>query len=133
MTIGHRDFVVSAEDMLKTNTETGYRNAASRAYYGAFHACQMLRERLGIPIYANIDGGMHEKLIGSLESCGQYHRDTNKQVKRLGVLLRIVRTHRTSADYQLEKEFTEVTAQNALTQTKKIVDGAEQLMQENAA
>jgi len=115
------EFLKTAEALLEKESvaEVECRNAASRAYYSAYHSCLDLSKRYPTTNDNRVkkDVGMHEKLIQTL--CE--HQDV--QVKSAGYSLRQVKTRRVKADYKLAQDFT-------LQDAKFAVDSVQKLLQE---
>ena len=113
------EFLKSAEVLLEKESvaEVECRNAASRAYYSAYHSCLVLSN--GYPSTNDVkkEGGMHQQLIDKL--CN--HQD--EQVKTVGYSLKQVKTRRVMADYKLTQDFT-------LQDAKFAVDSVQKLLQE---
>ena len=82
------DFLTTAQESIGKR-EVDYRNAASRAYYSAFHLCKGLVESFPI-------GASHEKVILALRE----HPD--KRMKSLGNSLQQIKEIRVHADYKLD-------------------------------
>ncbi len=59
-----KEFLTSAQKLIEANSEVDYRNAASRAYYCAFHLCRILLEKL--PQSQDNIGTSHQKIIEKL-------------------------------------------------------------------
>lgn len=108
-----KDFFTLAQELAQGNREIDYRSAASRAYYGAFHACRTLLENL--PDLQGYVGTSHQKVIDELLS------HSNKRLKSLGNQLKTTRDSRQKADYQLNVIFSRHEANRVLYQVKKIL------------
>ncbi|MBF0453272.1 MAG: hypothetical protein HQL72_00470 [Magnetococcales bacterium] len=135
MSITPQDFIRSAEKLLEEDLEINYRNAGSRAYQGAHHACRQLRERLNLGPLINVPEreGCHKKLIRSLQQTPlplqkgpAWHRAIN--IRQLGHLLSSVRDLRHGADYGLEQPFTRQKAQQLVLSSQIIVNQVNQLL-----
>jgi len=113
------EFLKSAEALLEKElvAEVDYRNAASRAYYSAYHSCLVLSNSYPSTNDVKKEGGMHQQLIDKL--CN--HQD--EQVKTVGYSLKQVKTRRVMADYKLTQDFT-------LQDAKFAVDSVQKLLQE---
>ncbi|MEZ5671565.1 MAG: hypothetical protein R3E08_03955 [Thiotrichaceae bacterium] len=81
--------------------EVECRNAASRAYYCAFHSCKKLLE--AHPPKEPQRGTEHQKIIDELRK----HQD--KRFKKLGNMLADSKDQRVRADYGLHETFQYVT------------------------
>jgi uncharacterized protein (UPF0332 family) len=113
------EFLAAAEELLKKTAtrEVDYRNAASRAYYGAFHTCKQLLEHY--PPSESQRGTEHEKTIAELVN----HQD--KRFKTLGNMLKTSKDQRHRADYKLAEKF-------ALQDAKRVILSVKKLLQESA-
>ncbi|TVO79049.1 HEPN domain-containing protein [Sedimenticola selenatireducens] len=127
------DFLSFAQDQLTNDLEISQRNAASRAYYAAFHAAKAVSNNL--PQYQDVNGGCHTHLIDTLENhmVKSISRDRDMAIKSLGYILRQCRTLRTKADYHISLEFTKKEAELAIAQAKKIIEKAIPLTKEKVA
>ena len=96
--------------------EVDRRNAASRAYYAAWHQCLPIGRSVGLS--AQPGQGMHQQLIGTLTG----HR--NPTLKSLGYMLKQCRDLRVEADYEIETDFPPEDARTALEQCEKILNKA---------
>ncbi len=108
------DFLDSADTRLKQlnqTTEVDYRNAASRAYYAAYHACKNIAEQKKINLSA---GATHEKLILGLKN------SRNKDLQRLGNILQNMRDSRHKADYKINDTFSYQEAKKILGMAIKL-------------
>jgi len=115
-----RDFLTSAEELMQGNREIDYRNAASRAYYFAFHFCQ---ESLGnLPHLQGNIGTTHQRFIADLLSY------PDKKVQSLGNQLKHIKKVRYKADYKLNKKFYRHEASRLLSSAKKISTEVENLV-----
>lgn len=104
------DFVTAAETLSAGATEIDWRNAVSRAYYGAFHHASLHVDRCkAIPHHAE-RGGSHEAAIRRFELNG----DTAG--KSIAYVLTDMKTKRKTADYRIESG---VSAAEAVTQVAK--------------
>jgi uncharacterized protein (UPF0332 family) len=94
------EFIKSANTLVKGSNEVDYRNAISRAYYGAFHACSDLASQ------NNLDsiGSCHERLVSALKSHPKFVSIANK--------LHDAKGKRTIADYNLSRKMTQSEAKN---------------------
>lgn len=116
-----RQFLTSAQIFMQGGREIDYRNAASRAYYCAFHLCKNLVET--IPISTDNIGTSHQRIIDAL---AQSH---DKRLKSLANKLKVVRELRHKADYKLDIKFSRYEASRALSHTQKITSEVENLLQ----
>ena len=79
-------------------SEVDLRNAASRAYYAAYHHCRLLGQSLRSPA-PPLQGGVHRTLIATLTEA------RSSKLKSLGYMLEQCRRLRVSADYDIGSEF----------------------------
>jgi uncharacterized protein (UPF0332 family) len=107
-----QEFLTSAQKLIQGNQEIDYQNAASRAYYCAFHLCRMLLEEL--PYSQGSIGASHEKVISELLSY------PDKKLNQLGRKLEQAKRLRQKADYQLNVTFSRYEASRLLFQAQKI-------------
>ncbi|OYQ80819.1 hypothetical protein B9T11_04885 [Wohlfahrtiimonas chitiniclastica] len=100
-------FIASADELLKKEnaTEVDFRNAISRAYYGAFHK-----------IFLTIEGAPegHAELIHFLKA------SKDKNVKSLAILLGQLRAARVTSDYYLDVQIFDVSAKNNISTAKNV-------------
>jgi len=96
------------------NKEINYQNAASRAYYGAFHSCKKLLQ--DFPPTESQRGAEHEKIIAELL------KHQNKQFKILGNMLKMSKDQRVRADYKLAEKFSVQDAKRVILSTKKLLE-----------
>ncbi len=101
--VDYQDFLKSAEQLLQTGDEIGYRNAVSRAYYALYHRC--------IPLFNEINDrptdDHHAQIVRTLRQQSQYESIANRLNK--------LRKRRNTADYELHKTFSRYDASSALT------------------
>ena len=111
------EFLQAATELLAKQPikEVDCRNAASRAYYCAFHTCKQLLKQY--PSTESQYGTEHQKIINELKQ----HQD--KRFKSLGNMLERSRDQRVRADYKLEEKFTYRDA-------KIVIGAANKLLQE---
>ncbi|EDN67866.1 bacteriophage protein [Beggiatoa sp. PS] len=116
-----REFLTSAQQQIQENSEVGYRNAASRSYYCAFHLCRMLLEKL--PQSQDNIGTSHQKIIDAL------FLSSDKRLKSLGNQLKMARQLRHKADYKVDTKFTRYEASRVLSYVQKIVLEVDNILQ----
>ncbi|WP_394561812.1 hypothetical protein [Aquipseudomonas alcaligenes] len=96
-------FIASAQNILKipSAAEPEFRNAVSRAYYGAYHYAKEYSEQaLSIDI-DNFAGPTHKKLSEALTNYTCSDKDKQRIIQRAGVRLAIFHALRIRADYGL--------------------------------
>ncbi|MBF0448593.1 MAG: hypothetical protein HQL67_10355 [Magnetococcales bacterium] len=137
MRISPLDFIRSAEKMLEIDLEINDRNAASRAYQGAYHACKQLKNALDLkplttaPEQEESPKNLARSLIQiPLPRCKNQHWDRTIQIRQLGHLLSNARDMRHSADHDLDLAFSRKKALQLILSCHQIVLRAEELLQE---
>ncbi len=130
------EFLISAENIMAEpaiKKEIDARNAASRAYYTAYHVCNEFGNNL--LSYRDVPGGVHARLIDTLESYRDKSVPPERQraVKALGYQLRQIRSLRISADYLLSDDFPDEHGLTTIKLTKRIQDKVESLSKSDAA
>lgn len=96
------EFAVSAHQNAN-GQEFNYRNAASRAYYAAFHCCY--KERSRCPNLNDKDiYGSHDKLYARYEALPA--SPTSNLLKGMAYLAKMMKPIRHSADYHLADQFS---------------------------
>ena len=120
MAVTPRELLEAAGALEERGSEIDLRNAASRAYYAAYHQCRRLAQNLRLRP-APGSGGVHRTVIDSLTDSG------DRKLKSLGYRLEQCRKLRVVADYEIEVEFPPGDARTALAQCRKILDGAESI------
>ena len=118
MAITPRELLEAAGTLGQRGSEVDLRNAASRAYYAAYHQCRQLARDLRLRP-APGSGGVHQRVIGTLTG------SQDMKLKRLGYMLEQCRKLRVAADYDIKAEFPLGHARTALAQCRKILSGAE--------
>jgi uncharacterized protein (UPF0332 family) len=119
MGISCGEFLSSALTLLGGTNEVDYRNAASRGYYAAYHACIPVAKYL--PDYADVSGGSHKRLIERL--CAS----NNMKHKTLGYSLQQIKALRGLADYEINDDFPEKYAKTVITTADRIIKDAAQI------
>jgi uncharacterized protein (UPF0332 family) len=116
------DFLESAkQSLISDSKEVNYRNAASRAYYSAFHFCRSLMEKY--PEWQKNITTEHAELISNLKKAPR------QEFKTLGNQLHQLKRLRSHADYELNKKFTDRYAKQAILQSEKILEEISKLDQ----
>jgi uncharacterized protein (UPF0332 family) len=112
MPITPADFLNSSERLVKQATEVDFRNAASRAYYAAYHKSLILGDSIPEPegdIY-----GVHARLIR------KFLDHPEKTFREVGQQLKNGRSQRTRADYELKDKFKLSQAQMAIDHSRRV-------------
>lgn len=133
MTTSHVDFIEFAINCDLESSEFTRRNAASRAYYGAFNGCTTLCDTYNVPKFADTNGGAHEQLIDALINCVVPDSEFQKSAKSLGVQLQQIKKIRRHADYKLDEPFDSKDADFTLHYSKRIVERVNELLKDAAA
>jgi uncharacterized protein (UPF0332 family) len=115
------DFIQSANLLIKGPKEIDYRNAISRAYYGAFHACCNLAEKNQLVSL----GGSHEKLVDALK--------LEPKFKTIGNQLHDAKIKRRIADYHLNRKITQSEAKNIVRKCVMIQGEVHSLLEPKAS
>lgn len=96
---------------LPEDTEIQIRNAVSRAYYAAYHACLEVYKMDG-----SADGGVHAKLISGLT------KSTDANDRKIGFILQQLKGFRTVADYHLSATVSVQDKETSIKQTEKLLE-----------
>ena len=118
MAVTPRELLEAADALGQRGSEADLRNAASRAYYAAYHQCRWLAQDLRLRP-APGSGGVHRRVIDTLTG------SQDRKLKSLGYMLEQCRKLRVAADYDIDEEFPPGHARTALVQCRKILNGAE--------
>lgn len=106
----------AAKALAGGEAEVDQRNAASRAYYAAFHRCLPIARRLGLPARPE---RVHRDLIDTQKTA----RDN--RLKSIAYMLDQCRKIRVDADYEINAPFTQGETQTALSQCQRIINQAD--------
>ena len=118
MAVTPRELLEAAAALGRRESEVDLRNAASRAYYAAYHQCRRLARDLRLRPTPG-SGGVHRRVIDTLTT------SQDRKLRRLGYMLEQCRKLRVVADYDIEAEFPSDHARTALAQCRRILNGAE--------
>lgn len=115
------NFASSALANAKTqNNEFDYRNSASRAYYAAYHCCNLLRSKC--PNLSDDDiKGSHDKLLDRFASLP--NDNEGSALKKLAYVTKMMKTVRHKADYVLDHEFSTEDSEQQIRDAKRVLDG----------
>lgn len=102
-------------------TEAARRAAISRLYYSAHHACNEFHSKLPSPGSVGNAAGSHEQLIAMLDNPTIPRGDAFWASKGLSKSLRLVLSHRVSADYITDENVTAEMVKESLTQSEVIL------------
>ena len=119
MSVSGDDFIAIADRILVSeDSEIGWRVAAGRAYYGAFHFCADI-------VYTHpdtkVDGskGSHERVYRAVADLGPKALGS-KDLKQLIYMTKNLRDIRTIADYDLSTPFLKESAVQVIKGAKNI-------------
>ncbi len=119
--VNYQDFIKSAEQLLETGDEMGYRNAVSRAYYALYHRC--------LPLFNEISDrpadDHHAQVVRTLRQQPQYQSIANR--------LNNLRKRRNTADYELHKTLSRYDAIMAVKMAQNAIEELDQLEQVKGA
>lgn len=118
MPIRPGDWLIHARQVVSFKTETAYRDAVGRSYYGTYHRCAPLADDLPS---AGERGGVHEQLVSRLIE------SNNRKLKSIGYMMRQLHQMRVDADYRLDLTVTERHAQEALKQAERLFERASEI------
>lgn len=120
MSISPANFLNAAERLLAGEDEVDHRNAASRAYYGMYHACQQWCDSLdGFAISGTGRGGVHFRFI---QAMADYRGPEADKVKSIGNMLKHIKNLRVKADYKLHESFSAAYAAIACNTSRKAME-----------
>ena len=117
MAVTPNDLLEAARDLATGNREVDFRNAASRAYYAAYHRCKPIAKRFGLRSSAR---GVHSDVIDALNVV------TKPAPKQLARLLRKSRTLRSKADYRTDQDLQRSEVETSIRHAEKIYAIADQ-------
>lgn len=115
MSIKGRDFLLAAAKSLETNHESGYRSAASRAYYGFYHeVCGVLK---------NCPPTTHDGVVKYLSEGTSRNAEPYEKFDmiQLGAVLGQQKKKRKKADYELNDEFSQSEAESSISAVQKML------------
>lgn len=120
------DFYQFAKGILQAaggSSEFEWRNAASRAYYAAFHCCKAVAGRFPLPP-PSVQGGVHQILYAQLEAIpiGNGHPPENTKIKKMAYIAKFMKSTRVAADYAIDEGFDLDVAKQQLCDAKKVID-----------
>ena len=107
MSVEPSDFLDASKRIIENNIEICFRNAASRAYYAAFHSCKTIAPE------TPYGGATHQKVIDDLIE--------DPAFRALGYMLKQCKAIRTRADYKLDDDFLKRDADLCISQSEKIM------------
>jgi hypothetical protein len=113
MSVSHSDFADFAAKLAEANTEIEWRNSASRSYYGSYHRALQSAELC--PDNSHLRMGTHERLAD------RFFQHADKAGKAICYILKTMKRHRTTADYELSDHFAQSTAKAQAAQYSALV------------
>lgn len=119
MSVTYREFLASAEVLRGGPAEIDFRNAASRAYYSAYHACKSVAEHC--PKVTDPGTGSHEALILRFKRyprTGPGHEFANK----IWYLMDQAKGLRRRADYEISRPFLKGVTETQICNVKRILE-----------
>lgn len=118
MAVSPKQLLEAAQELAQGNCEVDFRNAASRAYYAAYHRCRPIAQRNGLRTSRR---GVHSDAIDALRT------STKPALKHPAQMLARVRGLRAKADYNIDEEFRSSEAQTSTRQAQKVFAVADQV------
>ncbi|MBF0369198.1 MAG: hypothetical protein HQL52_07045 [Magnetococcales bacterium] len=133
MGITPEEFLESGRILLQKKEEVDHRNATSRAYYGAFHACRNLARRLGLDIRGSGGMGSHRALVNALFGFTVANNSAIEpkqinQIRNAGKQLSPLISKRHEADYDLDREHLLNEARHVVSSSSKIMAQVEKIL-----
>lgn len=118
MAVAPSDMLDAAAEMAAGSREVDWRNAASRAYYAAYHRCKVLAQDERIEVDANRSA--HEALVRALGA-----RDNSRPMRVISDVLDKCRMKRRDADYEIGKQFLKQAALTSVEDCREIIARAD--------
>jgi uncharacterized protein (UPF0332 family) len=115
----HPDWIAFSKTLVGSSEITN-RSAASRAYYGAFHACKPLADRLPDPPNPK---GTHDRAIRAMMEfpISPGNRSTGMAIRKVGIILNQCKSLRTIADYHIGVTFSQIEANETILLAEKTI------------
>lgn len=113
------DFLKFAKSVAASSQEIDLRNAASRAYYAAFHCCNLCRQ-WGQNAADAAAKGSHDRLYARLKNV-QGNDEISKLLKGMAFLALEMKEVRVAADYALDMDFDIHTTKQQLKDAEKVL------------
>jgi hypothetical protein len=105
MSVTAADFHEFAVRIAEAGKEIDFRNAISRTYYAAFHAC--------LPRFASGSDGVDPRIGHAAFTGWLQNHAASTPIRRLGVHLNLLRQQRNAADYTLRRDFKRFDVETA--------------------
>lgn len=121
MAVQPLDFFQFAEKVVRDpqRTEFDLRNAASRAYYAAFHCCQS-KEHL-CPRVNRPDLGPHDRMYERFAALPSDTSD-DEAMKKMAYLASMMKAVRKAADYDVRNDFDPQDATQQVSDARRVVN-----------
>jgi len=114
---------LATDDIQSADGEARVRNVIGRAYYAAYHRANLFHNALPDQGAAPLDKvGLHRALSFSLENPTVSDAALRKKSKQIGYMCRDLHSKRVDADYDIDRDITIKTAEQAVEQTKRLFD-----------
>lgn len=126
MSIRPGDLLALAADLLNSKDEVRLRASASRAYYAAYHLCDAIRFKLGVPVEGKT--GMHWALVFGLMRYAGGDAHIQGEVRILGRILERALRIRHDADYKIDTDFSLIRAKEVNSLARSIEQAASPLL-----
>ena len=117
MAVSPNQLLEAAQELAEGSREVDFRNAASRAYYAAYHRCRPIAKRHGL---RSSGRGVHGDVIDGLRTA------TKPKLKQMAQLLARCRGLRVKADDNIDEAFRRSEAQASTRQAQKIFTVADE-------
>ena len=111
---------------LDLSQEIARRNHASRQYYGLFHSIKEAFPEM--PQYTQV--GTHQAVSEYLEKGYSGNEHDRKELKKLSYMMKQAKEFRVTADYLLDKPFTEQECDSARQSVAKCLQKLAQIKSE---
>lgn len=118
MAVSPKQLLDAALELVEGNREVDFRNAASRAYYAAYHRCRPIARNSGL---RSSHRGVHSDVIDALRTASK------PRLKQLAQMLARCKALRAKADYTIDKEFRRPEAQTSTRQVQMIFTLADEI------
>ncbi len=119
------DFLGSAQSLVAGALEIDHRNAASRAYYAAFHNCSSVKHLCPDNAHLHINAGEHKRLILRFREYPKKQPGSNLALG-ISYMLEKMKSDREDADYEISVDFPSDRASLMLSEAKRMFDKTSQ-------
>lgn len=114
MPVSPQDLFERAQELLNSADELKFREAASTAFYAAYHLLKSLEDEIGDP--CQYEGGSHAQLVSILVAHPQ------SKLISLGYMLRDCLLRRRRATYDMDDLFTKDEAKTQIEVVTRIFE-----------